>query len=97
MPLEALGEKKVHDFTAVLRERLLEKDRVFSKKYLKLLVEKILYQDRPLVMKGSYAVLARVVGENKNGTSQSEVPFLGLDWLPGIEKSGHWSQTIHVH
>jgi hypothetical protein len=44
--LEALGEKKVQAFVAVLRERLLEKDRVFSKKYLKLLVEEIQYQNR---------------------------------------------------
>ena len=41
MPTEALGEKKVHTFAAALRERLLGKDRVFSKKYLKLLVEEI--------------------------------------------------------
>ena len=27
--LEALGEKKIHDFMAVLRERLLGRDRVF--------------------------------------------------------------------
>jgi DNA invertase Pin-like site-specific DNA recombinase len=54
MPLEALGEKKIHEFTAALRERLLEKDRVFSKKYLKLLVAEIRYQNRQLVMKGSH-------------------------------------------
>ena len=46
MPVEALGEKKIHSFTAALRERLIEKDRVFSKKYLKLLVEEIRYQNR---------------------------------------------------
>ncbi len=64
-----------------LRERLFEKDRVFSKKYLKLLVEEIRYQNRQLVMKGSYMALARVVGESKRGTPQSEVPTFGLDWL----------------
>ncbi len=87
MPLEALGEKKIHAFTAALRERLLEKDRVFSKKYLKLLVEEIRYKNRQLVMKGSYTALACVVGENKRGTPQGEVPTFGLDWLPGQESN----------
>ena len=31
MPTEALGEKKIHAFTSVLRERLLIKIRVFSR------------------------------------------------------------------
>lgn len=86
MPLEALGEKRVHEFTAALRERLLEKDRAFSKKYVKLLVEEVRYQDRQLVMKGSYSALVRVVGENKNGTPQSEVPTFGIYWLTTLDK-----------
>ena len=87
IPVEALGEKKVHVFTTALRERLLEKDRAFSKKYLNLLVEEIRYQNRQLVMKGSYAALARVMGENKGGTPKGEVPTFGLDWLPGQESN----------
>ena len=87
MPLDALGEKKIRAFTTALRERLIEKDRVFSKKYLKLLVEEIRYQNRQLVMKGSYAALARVVGESKRGTPQGEVPTFGLDWLPGQDSN----------
>lgn len=70
MPVDALGEKKVQAFTAALRERLIEKDRAFSKNYLKLLVEEIRYLDKQLVMKGSYAALARMVGESKKGTPQ---------------------------
>ena len=69
IPVEALGEKKIHAFIRALRERLLEKDSVFSKKYLKLLVEEIRYQNRQLVMKGSYTALVRMVGENKKGHS----------------------------
>jgi DNA invertase Pin-like site-specific DNA recombinase len=53
MPVEALGEKKVLAFTTTLRERLMEKDRVFSKKYLKLLVEEIRYQNRQLVSRSA--------------------------------------------
>ena len=87
MPVEALGEKKVLAFTAALRERLVEKDRIFSKKYLKLLVEEIRYQNKQLVMKGSYAALARVVGESKKGTPKGEVPTFGLDWLPGQDSN----------
>ena len=87
IPVEALGEKKIHAFIRALRERLLEKDSVFSKKYLKLLVEEIRYQNRQLVMKGSYTALVRMVGENKRGTPQSEVPTFGLDWLPGQDSN----------
>ena len=87
IPVEALGEKKVHVFTTALRERLLEKVRAFSKKYLNLLVEEIRYQNRQLVMKGSYAALARVMGENKGGTPKGEVPTFGLDWLPGQDSN----------
>ena len=87
MPLDALGEKKIRAFTTALRERLIEKDRVFSKKYLKLLVEEIRYQNRQLVMKGSYAALARMVGESKRGTPRGEVPTFGLDWLPGQDSN----------
>jgi hypothetical protein len=75
MPVEALGEKKVLAFTAALRERLTEKDRVFSKKYLKLLVGEICYQNRQLVMKGSYAALARAVRESKMGTPPGQCPL----------------------
>ncbi len=38
---KALGEKKVHAFTTALQERLMGKDRIFGKKYLKLLVSEI--------------------------------------------------------
>lgn len=87
MPTEALGEKKLQAFTVALRERLLGKDRVFSKKYLKLLVEEIRYQNRQLVMKGSYAAVAHVAGETKVGTPQGAVPTSDLDWLPGQDSN----------
>ena len=87
MPLDALGEKKVQAFTTVLRERLIEKDRTFSKNYLKLLVDEIRYLDKQLVMKGSYTALARMVGESKKGTPQNGVPSFGLGWLPGQDSN----------
>ena len=87
MPLDALGERKVQTFTKVLRERLIERDRGFSKKYLKLLVEEIRCLDKQLVMKGSYAALAKMVGETKKGTPESGVPSFGLDWLPGQDSN----------
>jgi hypothetical protein len=74
-------------FTAALRERLLAKDRVFSKKYLKLLVEEIRYQTRQLVMKGSDAAVARVAGESKVGTPHGPVPTFDLDWLPAQDSN----------
>ena len=83
MPLDVLGERKVQAFTKILRERLIEKDRSFSKKYLKLLVDEIRFLDKQLVMKGSYAALAKMVGETKKGTPESGVPSFGLDWLHG--------------
>ena len=87
MPVDALGGKMVQAFTKVLRERLLEKDRTFSKNYLKLLVDEVRYLDKQLVMKGSYAVLVRMVGESKKGPPQSGVPSFGLDWLPGQDSN----------
>jgi hypothetical protein len=65
----------------------LKKDRVFSKKSLKLLVEEIRYQISQLVMKGSDTALARILGESKKGTPQGEVPFFGFDWLPGQDSN----------
>jgi len=76
MPLEALGKKQIHAFTMALRARLLEKDRVFSKKYLKLLVEEIRYQNRQLVMKGSYTAKARAVGDSKRARHRVKCPLL---------------------
>ncbi len=87
MPLDVLGERKVQAFTKILRERLIEKDRSFSKKYLKLLVDEIRFLDKQLVMKGSYAALAKMVGETKKGTPESGVPSFGLDWLPGQDSN----------
>ena len=63
------------------------KDRIFSKKYLKLLVEEIRYQNKQLVMKGSYAAVANMVGESKQGTPRGGVPCFGLDWLPGQDSN----------
>ena len=87
MPVDALGEQKVQAFTTVLRERLIEKDRTFSKHYLKLLVDEIRCFDKQLVMKGSYAALAKMVGETKKGTPESGVPSFGLGWLPGEDSN----------
>jgi site-specific DNA recombinase len=87
MPLDALGEKRVQAFTKILRERLIEKDRGFSKKYLKLLVEEIRCLDKQIVMRGSYVALAKMVGETKKDTPESGVPSFGLDWLPGQDSN----------
>jgi site-specific DNA recombinase len=87
MPVEALGEKQVLAFTTALRERFMGKDRIFSKKYVQLLVEEIRYQNRQLVMKGSYAAVAKMVGESKQGTPREGVPCFGLDWLPGQDSN----------
>ena len=72
MPVEALGEKIIQALTVELRERRRGKDRVFRKKDLKLLVEEILYQNRQLVIKGSYAAVAHVAGAGNAGTPQGD-------------------------
>ena len=86
MPMDALGPKSVAAFTAALRERLLGQDRTFGKRYLKLLVEEIRYQDKQLVMKGSYAAVGRVIGHREQGTPGG-VPCFGMDWLPGQDSN----------
>jgi hypothetical protein len=70
-----------------LRERLLEEGSGLQQEVSELLVEVIRYQDSQLVMNGSDTALARVVGEGKMGTPQSEVPTFGLDWLPGQDSN----------
>jgi site-specific DNA recombinase len=87
MPMEAFGPKNVVAFTKALRERLLGQDRTFGKRYLKLLVEEIRYQDKRLVMKGSYAAVGRVVGEGQLDTPNRKVPCFGMDWLPGQDSN----------
>jgi hypothetical protein len=86
MPVEALGEKQVRAFTTAFRERFMEKDRMFNKKYLKLLVEEIWYQNKQLVMKVSYAAVAKMVRESKQG-NRGGVPCFGQDWLPGQDSN----------
>lgn len=87
MPLDALGEKRAQAFAKILRERFMEKDRLFSKKYLNLLVGEIRYQDKQLVMRGSYAALARAVSADGKDASGGGVPSFGLGWLPGLYPS----------
>jgi hypothetical protein len=94
MPVEALGEKGIHAFTAASRERLLAKDRVFSKKYLKLLVEEMRYQSRQLVMKGNYTAVVCMAGESKVGTPHGIVPTFDPDWLRNLFRPGfHPNET----
>ena len=87
MPVETLGEKQVLAFTTALRERFMGKDRIFSKKYLKLLVEEIRYQNKQLVMKGSHAAVAKMAGESTQGPPRGGVPCFSLDWLPGQDSN----------
>jgi hypothetical protein len=71
-----IGEKLVLASPTALRERFMGKDRIFSKKYLKLLVEEIRYQNKQLVMKGSYGAVAKLVGEGQQGPHGVECPVL---------------------
>ncbi len=85
--MEAFGPKNVVAFTKALRERLLGQNRTFGKRYLKLLVEEVRYQDKRLVMKGSYAAVGRSVGEGQLGTPGNKVPCFSMDWLPGQDSN----------
>ena len=40
-----------------------------------------------MVIKGSYAAVARVAGEGKVETPQGTVPTFDLDWLPGQDSN----------
>ena len=71
-----------------LKERLLNRESGFGKKYLKLLVEEIRCQKGQILLKGNYAALARAVGGTKRGTPSNEgVPAFDLDWLPGQDSN----------
>lgn len=88
--MEMFGPKNIVTFTKALRERLLGQERTFGKRCLKLLVEEIRYQDKRLVMKGSYAAVGRVVGEGQLGTPNNKVPCFGRDWLTTTMKQLQW-------
>ena len=84
MPVEALSGKQVQTFSSALRDRLLNRESGFGKKYLKLLVEELRYTKGEILMRGNYAALARAVGDGKRGTPLGGVPTSDLDWLPSL-------------
>ena len=71
MPMDALERRRCRFYDP---ERLIEKDRSFSK-YLKLLVDEIRCLDKQLVMKGSYAALARWWGKLKGHPREWSAQF----------------------
>ncbi len=87
MPVSALSPKQVETFASALKDKLLDRESGFGKKYLKLLVEEIRYRKGQLVMIGNYAALARAVGGIKKGTPSGGVPTFDLGWLPGQDSN----------
>jgi hypothetical protein len=84
MPVAALRARQVESCASALKEKLLEREGGFGKKYLKLLVQEICYEKGQILMKGNYAALARAVGGIKRGTPSGGGPTFDLDWLPGL-------------
>ena len=87
MPAAALSPNQVKTFASALKDRLLDRDSLFGKKYLKLLVKEIRYGNGELVLKGNYMALAQAVGGNGAGTPSGGVPSHVLDWLPGQDSN----------
>ena len=81
LPAELLSSGRVKAFCAALRAKMLDPRSEFGKRYLRLLVEEIRMEGRSVVMRGTHAALAQVVG-TKNLSTLDGVPRFGLGWLP---------------
>ncbi len=83
LPVATLGPRRIQAFCAALRAKLLDQASGFGKQYLKLLVNEISVKGKALLLKGSYAALAKAVG----GIGTGPVPSFGMGWLPGQDSN----------
>ena len=67
----------IEAFSKAIRAKLTDKD--FAKRYLQVLVDKIVVDGDTATMKGSYAKLVNSIAQTKKGTSK-EVPFFVFIW-----------------
>ncbi|MHB8473244.1 MAG: hypothetical protein ACYDC8_10480 [Gammaproteobacteria bacterium] len=74
--VEYLKTSQVDTFGQVLRQKLLAKYSDLAKRYLNILVDEIVVNDKTATITGSYAALASAMGEIKRMGSLDQVPTL---------------------
>jgi site-specific DNA recombinase len=70
---------QVEQFGKVLREKVLVPDSPLAKRYLGILIDEILVQDKTATIRGSHAALADAM-QLTNSNALSEVPSFNPDW-----------------
>jgi len=78
--VEYLKTSQVDTFGQVLRQKLLAKDSGLAKRYLNILVDEIVVNDKVATIKGSYAALAATMGEIKRMGNLNQVPTFIPEW-----------------
>ena len=77
--IEYLKPSQVDVFAQALRKKLLSKDSLVAKAYIRLLVDEVQVSDDEAVIKGSYAALAHGLHQMKMGTV-NQVPTFIPNW-----------------
>ena len=86
IPLRMIGETHVNGFCKALKSKFFDRASIFSKEYLKLLVDEIRVQQRQITIRGSYLALAHALSTKKLGNPEW-VPSFGGVWLPGQDSN----------
>ena len=77
LPVKAIGKRQAAAFCAALRNKLMDRDAGFGKRYLSLLVDEVRIEGNQATMRGSHAALVHAM--TSKGTV---VPSLQPSWRP---------------
>ena len=90
MPLHLFREESLGEFQTMIRERFLAEDRVATKAYLKLFIEKIVINLPGLTLPVMSNVLL-AAPENKTAVRSGEVLTADMYWLHGTYNCKNFS------
>ncbi|MDD2540634.1 MAG: recombinase family protein, partial [Desulfuromonadaceae bacterium] len=88
--VDSIDKDEVTSFCKLLRERLLDTSKPFSKEYLQLLVKEIVLNGDSVRIKGEYTSLAGAIkftGKKKKLSTPGEVLNFNNDWRPRVDSN----------
>jgi hypothetical protein len=88
--VDSIDKEEVATFCSLLRERLLDTSKPFSKEYLQLLVKEIVLNGDSVRIKGGYASLAGAIkfaAKKKELSTSGEVLNSNSDWRPQVDSN----------
>jgi len=88
--VDSIDKEEVASFCILLRERLLDTSKPFSKEYLQLLVKEIVLNGDSVRIKGGYASLAGAIkftAQKKKLSTPGEVLNSNSDWRPLVDSN----------